>query len=142
MLYLAAAVSDFFIPYAQLPEHKMQSRAEGGTMTITLWTVPKMLKFCKVWCPKAKVVSFKLETDAEVIDSKVALAFSESHVDAVVANLLHEIRTCVTVHIAANDSGNRKQVEILAGADESARTLEDRIVEVLLDALLPAQSTS
>ena len=42
LLYLAAAVSDFYIPACQLPEHKIQSSV--GPPTVQLHLVPKMSK--------------------------------------------------------------------------------------------------
>lgn len=59
MLFLAAAVSDFHIPYAELPTHKIQS-ADGG-LELKLRKVPKMLGvIAQQWMPEAFVVSFKV----------------------------------------------------------------------------------
>ena len=41
MLYLAAAVSDFYIPISQMPDHKIQS--SNGPLSLSLQLVPKML---------------------------------------------------------------------------------------------------
>ncbi|CAM9856642.1 unnamed protein product, partial [Chrysoparadoxa australica] len=69
MLYLAAAVSDFYIPSDQLSCHKIQS--EGGALTLQLEGVPKCLGMVRsVWCQDAFCVSFKLETDESLLQSK------------------------------------------------------------------------
>jgi phosphopantothenate-cysteine ligase len=41
ILYLAAAVSDFYIPVSQMPDHKIQS--SNGPLSLSLQLVPKML---------------------------------------------------------------------------------------------------
>lgn len=70
LLYLAAAVSDFFMPWPQLAEHKIQS--DEGPLVLQLQRVPKFLGLLRhAWCPRACVVSFKLETDPELLLSKV-----------------------------------------------------------------------
>jgi phosphopantothenate-cysteine ligase len=59
MYYLAAAVSDFFIPSEKMAEHKIQSR-DGG-LTLTLDQVPKFLKpLVSNWAAKGLIVSFKV----------------------------------------------------------------------------------
>lgn len=66
LLYLAAAVSDFYIPSDMMPTHKMQSG--HGAPTISLQLVPKMLApLVSLWVPNAFVVSFKLETDENLL---------------------------------------------------------------------------
>lgn len=72
ILFLSAAVSDFYVPEEQMVEHKIQSSSstaehvEGG-IVIKLWPVPKLLAQLKraseAWAPEAFVVSFKLETN-------------------------------------------------------------------------------
>lgn len=59
MYYLAAAVSDFFIPSEKMAEHKIQSR-DGG-LTLTLDQVPKFLQpLVSNWAAKGLIVSFKV----------------------------------------------------------------------------------
>lgn len=58
MYYLAAAVSDFFIPSQKMVEHKIQSR-DGG-LTLTLDQVPKFLTpLVSNWAAHGLIVSFK-----------------------------------------------------------------------------------
>ncbi|GFH25304.1 DFP domain-containing protein [Haematococcus lacustris] len=104
LFYLAAAVSDFYLPWAELAEHKIQS-SEGGLdlqLRKRVWLsplqsrlvagelqVPKMLGLLtRQWCPAAMVVSFKLETDTHILVAKASAALQAYGVHAVVANLL------------------------------------------------------
>ncbi|KAF5305504.1 hypothetical protein FQA39_LY01595 [Lamprigera yunnana] len=69
LLYLAAAVSDFYIPSNEIPTHKIQSGA--GALNISLQLVPKLLApIVNLWVPHAYVVSFKLETDEGILITK------------------------------------------------------------------------
>ena len=112
MIYLAAAVSDFYAPWSSLPEHKMQSRARGahgetagageknpnaeGGVTIHLEQTPKMLGHVRrVWCPDAFVVTFKLETDPELLHGKAAASLRTYGAHCVVANEMRKRRDVV-----------------------------------------------
>ncbi|GLI60451.1 hypothetical protein VaNZ11_002608 [Volvox africanus] len=96
MLYLAAAVSDFYIPWNQLVEHKIQS--SEGPLILHLQKVPKMLGvLAREWVPQAFVVSFKLETDQRILVDKASLALQRYGVHLVVANLLHNRKDVVTL---------------------------------------------
>lgn len=87
MLYLAAAVSDFYVPTDQMPTHKMQSTE--GPPSISLQLVPKMLKpLVNIWVPNAYVVSFKLETDTELLIKKSREALLKYNHKLVIANIL------------------------------------------------------
>lgn len=88
LFLLAAAVSDFYIPQRDLSEHKIQSRA--GPLTLTLQQVPKLLGVLRrQWAPHAFVVSFKLETDWELLRRKAHQALDKYAMHLVVANELH-----------------------------------------------------
>lgn len=113
MFYLAAAVSDFYIPssevtknkqlhlrisfsykslyllsyFVQMATHKIQS--SSGELTLHLTGVPKMLKtLTSEWAPRAFVVSFKLETDPDLVISKACSAITKYGVHLVVGNQL------------------------------------------------------
>jgi phosphopantothenate-cysteine ligase len=59
MFYLAAAVSDFYVPTCEMPEHKIQSSA--GPLELKMQPTPKLLSpLVKDWAKKAFVVSFKV----------------------------------------------------------------------------------
>ncbi|CAI5702971.1 hypothetical protein KXD40_004035 [Peronospora effusa] len=88
LFLLAAAVSDFYIPEPDLPEHKIQSRV--GPLELTLQQVPKMLGVLRHnWAPQSFVVSFKLETDWDVLRKKAKQAISKYAMHLVIANELH-----------------------------------------------------
>jgi phosphopantothenate---cysteine ligase (ATP) len=78
LLYLAAAVSDFYIPLSQMPSHKIQS--SNGPLSLSLQLVPKMLgPLVTIWAPNAFIVSFKLETDNQILEHKAKEALKKYH---------------------------------------------------------------
>ncbi|KAJ2469691.1 Phosphopantothenate--cysteine ligase cab2, partial [Coemansia sp. RSA 2322] len=88
MFYLAAAVSDFFIPSHSMSEHKIQS-AEGD-LTLRMNQVPKFLgPLVKNWAPLCFIVSFKLETDPQLLGSKARHALKKYGHQVVIANMLN-----------------------------------------------------
>jgi len=88
LLYLAAAVSDFYVPEYKLSDHKIQS--SQGSLDLHLDTVPKALSTLRNrWVPNAFLVSFKLETDPSILIQKARSSIELYGVDCVVANLLH-----------------------------------------------------
>ncbi|XP_077167230.1 phosphopantothenate--cysteine ligase isoform X2 [Paroedura picta] len=94
MFYLAAAVSDFYIPASEMPEHKIQSI--DGPLQITMKMVPKMLApLVKEWAPEAFIISFKLETNPSILVDKARQALKKYHHQMVIANLLDSRRTSV-----------------------------------------------
>ncbi|XP_063001387.1 phosphopantothenate--cysteine ligase [Elgaria multicarinata webbii] len=96
MFYLAAAVSDFYIPASEMPEHKIQST--DGPLQITMKMVPKMLSpLVKEWAPEAYVISFKLETNPSILIDKARQALEKYRHQVVVANMLDSRRTSVVV---------------------------------------------
>ncbi|KAL8478090.1 hypothetical protein ACS0TY_030111 [Phlomoides rotata] len=59
LFYLAAAVSDFYVPWESMAVHKIQSAS--GPLDMRLAQVPKMLSVLrKDWAPKAFCISFKV----------------------------------------------------------------------------------
>ncbi|KAF9735097.1 hypothetical protein PMIN06_000869 [Paraphaeosphaeria minitans] len=111
MFYLAAAVSDFFVPRDRMVEHKIQSnedfaqssthpdadatvlppatRTEGRKLVIDLEPVPKFLKqLVDGWAPDGIIVSFKLETDPSILVKKARYALDKYAHHLVIGNLL------------------------------------------------------
>lgn len=111
LFYLAAAVSDFFIPRDKMVEHKIQSlevsnqadasepsspatvqtapNALGKQLTINLDPVPKFLKsLVQGWAPEGMIISFKLETDPTLLVSKAQSALRRYSHHLVIGNLL------------------------------------------------------
>ncbi|KAF9200160.1 hypothetical protein BGZ49_009634 [Haplosporangium sp. Z 27] len=87
MYYLAAAVSDFFIPADKMSEHKIQSG--DGLLNLSMDQVPKILKpLVNDWTPKAFIISFKLETDEALLPMKSRQALKRYGHQIVIGNIL------------------------------------------------------
>ncbi|XP_053256353.1 phosphopantothenate--cysteine ligase isoform X1 [Podarcis raffonei] len=126
MFYLAAAVSDFYIPASEMPEHKIQST--DGPLQITMKMVPKMLSpLVKEWAPEAFVISFKLETNPSILIDKAKQALEKYRHQVVVANVLDSRRTSVIV--VTKDS----ETQLSLSDDEVAQgmEIEEKIVSYL-----------
>ncbi|GAA6062642.1 hypothetical protein JCM10212_003454 [Sporobolomyces blumeae] len=94
MYYLAAAVSDFFIPHTRMSEHKIQSGK--GSLVIEMDQVPKVLKtMVDEWSNDGFIISFKLETDRTLIIPKARAALERYGHQIVIGNSLtdrkHEV---------------------------------------------------
>jgi phosphopantothenate---cysteine ligase (ATP) len=98
IFYLAAAVSDFYVPWASLPEHKLQS--QDGALSLEMANVPKCLSLIRSkWAsPGAFLVSFKLETDEEILLVKAKGALMKHNSHCVVANLLETRKDECALH--------------------------------------------
>lgn len=89
LFYLAAAVSDFFLPSSRIPQHKIQSKEAGGKLVVDLEPVPKFLRrLVDSWAPIGMIVSFKLETDNTILISKARGALKRYNHQLVIGNLL------------------------------------------------------
>ncbi|KAK2075253.1 hypothetical protein P8C59_009396 [Phyllachora maydis] len=127
LLYLAAAVSDFFVPPERMAEHKIQSTsatdavkrkgAVGASpharddddddeeafdnfdsspavprskrLVVDLDPVPKFLKnLVDGWVPQGMIVSFKLETDPDILVHKAQYSLERYQHHLVIGNLL------------------------------------------------------
>ncbi|KAK2155292.1 hypothetical protein LSH36_243g01045 [Paralvinella palmiformis] len=128
MLYLAAAVSDFYIPAGQLPKHKIQS--SDGALTISLQLVPKMLRpLVSSWVPNAFVTSFKLETDPLLLVPKAKQALKTYKHQVVIGNLLE--RRKFEVVIVTQDVErwfHLTEVEQKTGVE-----IESRLIDILTE---------
>ncbi|KAM9921400.1 hypothetical protein OXX80_012182, partial [Metschnikowia pulcherrima] len=88
LFYLAAAVSDFFLPSSKMPKHKIQAQP-SGKLVVDLEAVPKFLRrLVDSWAPQAMIVSFKLETDNSILIKKATEALRRYHHQLVIGNLL------------------------------------------------------
>ncbi|KAK4683675.1 phosphopantothenate---cysteine ligase (ATP), partial [Tremellales sp. Uapishka_1] len=88
MFYLAAAVSDFFLPEERVAEHKIQS--VRGSLSLEMDQVPKVLRpLVQEWTPEGYIVSFKLETDLPLLIPKSQAALSRYGHQLVIGNTLH-----------------------------------------------------
>ena len=86
--FLCAAVSDYFIPMKDMTTHKIQaSDAESG-LKIELTSTPKMLGEWRKLAPNVGLISFKLETDFNILNKKVDSSFSKYGSSFIIGNLL------------------------------------------------------
>ncbi|KAH7652683.1 Phosphopantothenate--cysteine ligase protein [Dioscorea alata] len=124
MFYLAAAVSDFYVPWESMAKHKIQS--SSGPMDMRLSQVPKMLSVLrKDWAPMAFCISFKLETDADILLQKAEIAMKKYQMHIVVANLLATYKREVTV---VTDNGT---IDVRKQGEDS--DVEDELIKILID---------
>jgi len=68
--YMAAAVSDFYIPFEKMEQHKIQSKDMGDDgYHLQMDPTPRMLGAVKHnWNPNTILISFKLETDMLILE--------------------------------------------------------------------------
>ncbi|KAF1974333.1 DFP-domain-containing protein [Bimuria novae-zelandiae CBS 107.79] len=134
MFYLAAAVSDFFVPRDRMVEHKIQSneefavtnessdgtapaaaaRTEGRKLVIDLEPVPKFLKqLVDGWAPDGIIVSFKLETDPSILVKKAKYALEKYSHHLVIGNLLNT-RKWEVVFVSKMEGFSEKWIRVPA----------------------------
>jgi len=122
--YLAAAVSDYYME--TMAEHKIPS--SGGNLTLSLDKVPKCLGILRrEWAPRGLVVSFKLETDRNVLMDKAEAAVETYGVDMVVANVLHERNERVYL-VSRGNVGGAEEVRCRGDDTEIEEHLVDRVI--------------
>lgn len=128
LFYLAAAVSDFFVPRDRMAEHKIQSSGQNDRkagdsgeetdpepelgaacvrskkLVVNLDPVPKFLKrLVDGWAPEGMIVSFKLETDPSILISKAHYSLERYSHHLVIGNLL-STRKWEVVFVSPNSS--------------------------------------
>ncbi|GFY19282.1 phosphopantothenate--cysteine ligase [Trichonephila clavipes] len=126
ILYLAAAVSDFYIPEKDMAEHKISS---DEPLSLTLRMVPKMLTpLVHNWIPDAFIVSFKLETDSSILLKKAKGALEKYGHNLVIANELHSRKQKV-VFVTKEEE---RQITLNEKDLKNGKEIEELIVENLL----------
>jgi phosphopantothenate-cysteine ligase len=128
IIYLAAAVSDFYLPKSEMPKHKIQSNQSDG-LHLYLKPVPKLLGKVKAeWCPNAYVASFKLETDKNLLNTKCKQSLEKYKQNVVIGNLLEDRKNKVIIW-----QNNGKCDEIILNKDHSKDTeIEESMIEFLV----------
>ncbi|KAF9175021.1 hypothetical protein BGX20_008669 [Mortierella sp. AD010] len=128
MYYLAAAVSDFFIPADRMSEHKIQSG--DGQLSLTMEQVPKILKpLVNDWTPKAFIISFKLETDEALLPMKSLQALKRYGHQIVIGNILTTRKRVVKLITHDEES----EIRLTQEEDEVQHIeIESRIVPELI----------
>ncbi len=129
-----------------MSEHKIQSR-EGDGLDLHLAQVPKALGcIAHEWAEGTAdeksflhpfVVSFKLETDAAILDGKVASSFDKYGVKAVIGNLLQSYKTEAILYHRVE---GRPQLlkEVFRATPDAG--MEDSLVMAVLAASSPRSS--
>ena len=144
LFYLAAAVSDFFVPADRMVEHKIQSseefngrssgsesgeppaaHMEGKKLVIDLDPVPKFLKqLVDAWAPQSMIISFKLETDPSLLSEKCQTALKKYSHHLVIGNLL-KTRKFEVVLVSA--TGKEKWLRVPANRRTKSITGQDSL---------------
>lgn len=126
ILYLAAAVSDFYIPQENMAIHKIHSDA---AISVNFQLVPKILQpLVQYWVPNAFVVSFKLETDDAIIVKKAKVALEKYGHKLVIGNDLNNRK--YRVILVTNE--NEKELILSKEDAEKGQEIEELIVNELL----------
>lgn len=126
MFYLAAAVSDFYVPWKDMAEHKIQSAS--GPLDMRLVQVPKMLSVLrKEWAPMAFCISFKLETDTKILLEKADMALKKYKMHMVIANELLTRKEEVTVVTAD------KKIPVRRDKTQAGSDVEKPLIELLVE---------
>ena len=109
---LGAAVSDYYIPWGDMAEHKIQSRAGESTLSLSFEKTPKVLGHINgIWCPHSFMISFKLETDSEILESKARQSLSLYKGALCVANLLQTYKRECWIYKGGDDGAIHLQTE-------------------------------
>lgn len=105
-----------------MAQHKIQSSAG---LSLELEQVPKMLgMLTRQWAPHSFVVSFKLETDEQILFQKAGAALKNYGVHLVVANLL-QTRTDVC-YLVKSTGLTKVSTTNAAGLDKERDRMEDQ----------------
>ncbi|KAI8925870.1 DNA/pantothenate metabolism flavoprotein [Entophlyctis helioformis] len=127
MYYLAAAVSDFFIPMNKMHEHKIQSG--NGDLKLSLDQVPKTIKpLVEEWSMHGYIVSFKLETDDALLLPKSRAALQRYGHQLVIGNMLLTRKN--VVHFIFSDA--HEEIRLTPQESEQHFEIERHIVSRLV----------
>ncbi|CAL9737100.1 phosphopantothenate--cysteine ligase Cab2p [Monosporozyma servazzii] len=143
LFYVAAAVSDFYIPFHRLPKHKIQSTGndqtsnekdirssnttENGELIIKMDPVPKFLRrLVESWAPKAMLVSFKLETDPNLLLNKAQMSLKKYNHQLVIGNLLQSRKSEVV--LISPDQIEGEWIKLNGNMDDNTVELESLII--------------
>ncbi|KAK5778708.1 phosphopantothenate--cysteine ligase CAB2 PWA37_000016 [Arxiozyma heterogenica] len=154
LFYLAAAVSDFFVPYSKLPVHKIQSRDYGldkniesvadtknntasttadGKLIVNLDPVPKFLRrLVNSWATRAMIVSFKLETDPSILIDKAQYALTRYQHQLVIGNLLQTRNKEVVFVTPQNIKGEWLKLPEQEISSNHKMTIEQLIIPAII----------
>lgn len=162
VFFLAAAVSDFYIPREERAEHKIQSQEISGDdddgydvksppsslspsqqmFLLRLRPVPKTIGLLRTeWAPAAFCVPFKLETDIKILRSKANQAVERYGCHMVICNVLHSRHE--KVWILAPDEARQQHPkdpshwsfhEVTCSPNSTVESLDSMIVDKVVQA--------
>lgn len=114
LIFLAAAVSDFYLPAEETAEHKIQSN-QSDCLNLVLKPVPKLIGFLRTAvCPDAFIVSFKLETDEKLLIKKAKESILTNGHDLVIGNVLSlRKEQVIFVGVSANPEVVNRNTEFI-----------------------------
>ncbi|KAH8584141.1 phosphopantothenoylcysteine synthetase [Cryptosporidium sp. chipmunk genotype I] len=107
IFFLAAAVSDFYIPENLLPKNKISASSDASldlengsktpSITLELYSTPKYARCIRNKLPYCFLVLFKLETEFEILFKKSDNLLKICDANAICANLLQDRRDSVII---------------------------------------------
>lgn len=128
VIYACAAVSDYYIPDEDLSEHKIQSGQDE--LIIRLKPVPKVLGLIKKqFAPDAFLVSFKLETDEQILEEKCRKSAENYHQDVIIGNILQTRQSQVKIYHVSSKSW----ITLNRSTSNSKQEIEFEIIEYLTE---------
>jgi phosphopantothenate---cysteine ligase (ATP) len=140
LCYLAAAVSDYYIPHALKSQHKIQSR-EGGNeagITLQLHPVPKTMALLRTkWAPQAFLVSFKLETDKDILRRKAEQAVQKYACHLVIGNLLQTRHSQVWI-LSPGEANTPTDVWPFTSVSCDTHSSQDSLESAIIDFVVQA----
>lgn len=129
LFYLAAAVLDFFLPSSRLPQHKIQAQP-SGKLVVDLEQVPKFLRrLVENWAPLAMIVSFKLETDSNILIKKANEALRRYQHQLVVGNLLQTRKNEV---VFVTPDGAQNWIRLTEAEKQANTEIESHIIPAVI----------
>ncbi|TIB16773.1 hypothetical protein E3P92_01201 [Wallemia ichthyophaga] len=130
LYYLAAAVSDFFIPTQKIYEHKIQS--QKGSLQIEMDQTPKILgSLVKDWTPEGFIVSFKLETEHSLLIPKAIGALEKYEHHLVIANELKNRKYKVAL-VERKLDGQFSEDFVEIGENTHDKEIEEEIIKQVI----------
>ena len=134
IVYLAAAVSDFYVPSSEKSEHKIQSGSAQDGLVIKLSLVPKVIGVLRdSWAPLAFCVSFKLETDQAIIRKKAEASVEKYNVNMVIGNILETRHEKVWALYPAADDNEYDWKEINRPRNSDTDALEEALMDFVVE---------
>ncbi|KAL3099835.1 hypothetical protein niasHT_022253 [Heterodera trifolii] len=120
LIYLAAAVSDFYKRQQKLPTHKIQSwNLEDGELQLKLSIVPKILK---------RLVDKMLETDESILIGMARAALEKYRNNEVIGNIMQQRKRHVTFVYPRSEDRAPEDIWLTEEAIDRGKEIEEQIV--------------